>query len=218
MGIFCGNCGARVEDTAKVCGNCGAIIQQDEFASLHTTTNSRRKPNPLLLVGLAAIAIVCIIVVLSTVSNKGYEKLVSASVNALVEQDIDTLIELSSDIYSASKNEDDVSQLESIYKYVAEELAERFEDEVGHRYKTSFKIEEVSEPSKRKTEKLLDYLEEYIDEDEFDLGKIKKVILAEVVVTAKKGRFSDEQTVYFTMMQEGRDWKLLLITLDNSGF
>lgn len=29
MGIFCGNCGARVEDTAKVCGNCGAIIQQD---------------------------------------------------------------------------------------------------------------------------------------------------------------------------------------------
>lgn len=218
MGVFCGNCGARVGDTAKVCGNCGAIIQQDEFASLHTTTNSRRKPNSLLFVGLAAIAIVCIIVVLITVSNKGYEKLVSASVNALVEQDIDTLIELSSDIYSASKNEDDVFQLESIYEYVAEELAERFEDEVGYRYKTSFKIEEVREPSKRRIEKLLDYFAEYIDEDEFDLGKIKKIILAEVVVTAKKGRSSDEQTVYFTMMQEDRDWKLVLITLDNSGF
>ncbi len=185
---------------------------------MHTTTNSRRKPNPLLFVGLAAIAIVCIIVVLITVSNKGYEKLVSASVNALVEQDIDTLIELSSDIYSASKNEDDVFQLESIYEYVAEELAERFEDEVGYRYKTSFKIEEVREPSKRRIEKLLDYFAEYIDEDEFDLGKIKKIILAEVVVTAKKGRSSDEQTVYFTMMQEDRDWKLVLITLDNSGF
>ncbi len=89
---------------------------------------------------------------------------------------------------------------------------------MGYRSKTSFKIEEVREPSKRRTEKGLDYFAEYIDEDEFDLGKIKKVILAEVVVTAKKGRFSDEQTVYFTMMQEGRDWKLLLITLDNSVF
>lgn len=115
-------------------------------------------------------------------------------------------------------NEDDVFQLESIYEYVAEELAERFEDEVGYRYKTSFKIEEVREPSKRRTEKGLDYFAEYIDEDEFDLGKIKKIIFAEVVVTAKKGRSSDEQTVYFTMMQEDRDWKLLLITLDNSGF
>lgn len=89
---------------------------------------------------------------------------------------------------------------------------------MGYRYKTSFKIEEVREPSKRRIEKGLDYFAEYIDEDEFDLGKIKKIILAEVVVTAKKGRSSDEQTVYFTMMQEDRDWKLVLITLDNSGF
>ena len=89
------------------------------------------------------------------------------------------------------------------------ENLDSFEASVGHNYKLSYKVNETYAMSERKENDLLDDIENaYMD---FDISKIKKVVVADLTLTAKQGNKSTNRDMNIVMTKENGSWRLLYI-------
>ncbi len=211
MARFCGNCGAQLDDDAKVCGQCGTPIDggQGKVPGFKVV-NPEKKKKLLKKMKMAIVLVVLIIIAVAGIkivrNFTGTNGLVRKVMTAYEKYDIDTIVSLSSDMYYYSDNE---NYVEEYFEYAVGQNIDNFESSVGHSYKMSYEVEEIYDLSQRKQDEMLKNIEYLYPE--FDVDKINKIAVANVKVTAKQGSKSVTKTVKISMSKEGKTWKVLYL-------
>lgn len=99
MAKFCGNCGSQMDDTAKVCGNCGTPFGGAPTYTPPASTTKKKKKHPIrnfFLIVLALFILIPAFVMLPKIT--GTNGLVLKTVNAIAQNDTETLDELTSSV------------------------------------------------------------------------------------------------------------------------
>ena len=207
MAKFCGNCGAPVDEHARVCGRCGAPV----YGNLQTTTVQTVKPEKkkknvwilklaILLILATAVSVIAIQIISKFIGCNGLIRKVMA---AYEDYNIDTLVFLSSDIYYYGGGDD----AENYFENVVGTAHDTFESSVGHRYRLSYEVNEIYTMSERRSKETIEEIE-YAYPD-FDVGMIEKLRVADITVTATQDGRLEKLDVNVTMSKENGIWKLL---------
>lgn len=209
MARFCGNCGAQIDENAKVCGQCGTPVEDStKTPPVKIIDPEKKKKNKKIFKIVIALALVVAasIAVINVASHfTGYNGLLRKVMAAYEEYDIDTLASLSSDIYYYG--EDDY--VESYFENSIGSVLDSFESSVGHSYQFFYEVNETYIMSERKAKEALDGIE-YAYPD-FDVSIIEKMVVSDITVIAKQGNESIEKELNITMSKENGTWKLLYI-------
>lgn len=210
MAKFCGNCGAQLDEGARVCGQCGMPVDgmpagtpklniQDPEKQKKTQKTVRLAA---LLVGLLVVAVLLINLV---PRYTGYRGLLRRVMAAYEDYDVDALTDLASELYDMY--DDDGAG--DYFEYTVGSALDYFEEAVGHDYALSYKIEEIYDLSERKLDSLRDELE--LSYSDFDADEIRRVVVAEITLTAKEGKRSSQRHVQLSMVKESDGWKVLFL-------
>ena len=209
MARFCGNCGAQIDENAKVCGQCGTPVEDStKMPPVKVVDSEKKKKNKKIFKAMIALALVAVVAVtaINVVSKfTGYNGLLRKVMTAYEGYDIDTLVSLSSDIYYYGEED----YVESYFENSVGSALDSFETSVGHSYQFSYEVNETYTMSERKTKEVLDGIEyTYAD---FDVSIIEEMVVSDITVTAKQGSKSVERDLNITMSKENGSWKLLYI-------
>lgn len=210
MAKFCGNCGAPLDEGARVCGQCGTPVDgmpastpklniQDPEKQKKTQKTVRLAA---LLVGLLVVAVLLINLV---PRYTGYRGLVRRVMAAYEDYDVDALTDLASELYDMY----DDDSAGDYFEYTVGSALDYFEEAVGHDYALSYEIEEIYDLSERKLDSLRDELE--LSYSDFDADEIRRVVVAEITLTAKEGKRSSQRHVQLSMVKESDGWKVLFL-------
>ncbi len=202
MSKYCGNCGAQMDDSARVCGNCGTPFVGATPASgaartqFRSPTAKAKNKKTLKIAGGAAAALVVLIIVIKILTTfTGYNGAVRKVMKAYENYDVDTLVSMSSD-YLYIDNRDVDFYFDSMLRI---DYA-NFDDEVGHNYKLSYKVKE--------TYKIPEYeLLDYRDTGYYDTADLKTIKISDISVTAK-GSGSETIIIRLLLIEENRSWKI----------
>lgn len=209
MARFCGNCGAQIDENAKVCGQCGTPVEDStKIPPVKIIDPEKKKKNKKIFKIVIALALVVAVAVtaINVVSKfTGYNGLLRKVMTAYEGYDIDTLVSLSSDIYYYGEED----YVESYFENSVGSALDSFETSVGHSYQFSYEVNETYTMSERKTKEVLDGIE-YTYPD-FDVSIIEEMVVSDITVTAKQGSKSVERDLNITMSKENGTWKLLYI-------
>lgn len=208
MAKFCGNCGTKLDDDARVCGQCGTPLEgtSEKISGLKIVDSEKQKKMKKkikLFLGGIVIILVAIVAVNITSKFTGYNGLLRKVMIAYEKYDIDTLVSLSSDMYYYGEE----NFVDYYFECNVGEDLDSFEFSVGHNYSLEYEVKEIYKLSERKLDTILDTIESTYPD--FDTSKIKKVVVAEINVTAKQGSKSVNKDLQLTMTKEGDSWKLL---------
>ena len=229
MAKFCGNCGTKAEDDARVCGNCGTPFANigmsgvQNIPGVNYVAPEKKEKNKKKLKKVLGLIIFLVILVcgVNIASNFiGYKGTIHKIMKAYKEYDVDALCDETSEIYSYMEQEEVFNDELGIYQYVGssgEELAEYFEnsmsydwntfdEQLGYEYKISYEITRKYELSNHRYN---DLIEQYSYYDWFDEELLGDVIVVEVTIEAKEGKESVSIEKDFYLSKEGNSWKLL---------
>lgn len=209
MAKFCGNCGAQLDEGARVCGQCGMPVDgmpagtpklniQDPEKQKKTQKTVRLAA---LLVGLLVVAVLLINLV---PRYTGYRGLLRRVMAAYEDYDVDALLSMASELYDEA---DDFA--ESYFEANMDSALDMFEYTVGHDYSLSYKVNDIYTLSDRKMRSLRDELA--LAWSDYDVDAISKAVVAEVTLTAKEKGDTDDRSLQITMIKEDGAWKLLYI-------
>lgn len=209
MARFCGNCGARLDDDAKVCGRCGTPIEggaRTHLVKIITPEKQRRRKKRIrIAIGLLLMVTVLAAAITVVPQFTGYNGLIRKIMYAYTEYDVDMLVSLSSDIYYYGN----ANYVESYLKNAVNSTLDYIETSVGHDYRMTYKINETYNMSKRNMAETLDDIAySYPD---FDVSEIQEIVVANVTLSATKGAEEAERELNITMSKEAGKWKLLYI-------
>ena len=159
MARFCGNCGAQIDENAKVCGQCGTPVEDStKMPPVKVVDSEKKKKNKKIFKAMIALALVAVVAVtaINVVSKfTGYNGLLRKVMTAYEGYDIDTLVSLSSDIYYYGEED----YVESYFENSVGSALDSFETSVGHSYQFSYEVNETYTMSERKTKEVLDGIE-----------------------------------------------------------
>ncbi len=216
MAKFCGICGAKLDDTARVCGYCGVPLNNEPLNNnvssipgvvsesekeMAEKTKKVFKSGAMIIVAITVLALG--INILS--SFTGYKGAVRKVINAFEDYDMNTLCSCASELCYYGN---DIEYFEELFeKRVADKL-DFYEEELGHNLKMSFKIIDSYKLDDRNRDDLLDELEEkgaYVD----GIDTVRKVEL-ELTVKGSK-RTNTYYTDDLVMVKENGKWKVLYL-------
>lgn len=169
MSNYCTHCGAQLDEDAKFCKACGATADEvseennpgrahgvgQQAAAILGKIRSDARLKWIVPVAAAAI-ILSIVLCIVLLGGGGYKGTVKKVVAAIEEQDVDALMDLSSDLYYGRK--DDYEECEYFYNREVENLTEHFEEEVGRRYTLKYEIDSVRSATKKEKDAMLEGL------------------------------------------------------------
>lgn len=210
MARFCGNCGAQLEDNAKVCGQCGTPLDGTtaNIPGLKITDpekQAKAKKTVKRIVSLAALIIAAVIVFSVASQHTGYNGLLRKVMNAYEDYDIDTLVSLSSDVYFYEGS----NWVEYYFENAVDDDLGYFESYFGSNYKFSYEINEITTVSEYMLDNIRDKIESSYSG--FDASTIDKIVVANITITAKQSSVSESRDIDIAMSNEGGSWKLLYI-------
>ena len=87
--MFCGKCGAQLEDDAKFCPACGAVIEQNTASEKQKPSGSgiaKIMKSPSRMIGVAAVVLVVILAVVLGFGGKSPEKIAAKTSFAAMEK------------------------------------------------------------------------------------------------------------------------------------
>lgn len=203
MAKFCGNCGTKLDENTKVCGNCGTPvdIQTSNIQGLSKKKNKIIKFIPI-FIAIVIVFSIAFNIVSNFTGNKG---LLNKVMKAYENYDIETLVSLSSDVYYYAEE----NYVEDYFEYCVGNTLDSFESSIGHNFKLSYEVSEIYDFSRRNLEEEFSEIENtYVD---FNVDKIKKIVGADVILTAEKDGNSSTKNIKIVMTKEDNKWKLLYI-------
>lgn len=213
MAKFCGNCGAKLDDSAKVCGNCGTPVDGavPQMPKMKVENPERKKKIKKIVAVIAVVLILALIVRIGVgiVSQyTGYNGLLRKVMTAYKDYDIETIVSLSSSLYYYGSDDGEDWAQEYFEHAVGEDL-DAFDFSVGHSYKLTYKVNEIYQLKERRMEEVFDMIESQYPN--FDVSEIKKIVVANVTMTAKEGKKIANKDVKIGMSKEDGTWKVLYI-------
>lgn len=212
MARFCGNCGAEVEEDAKVCGNCGVPLEGESTPNIDTGEQNSNVSGIDFkkIIPIAVGVIIAVVVVFAMISilknNTGYRATLNRAFNAVAKGDaVGVISEMSSyveDVYDKS-NED----IEEAYEKRIDSILDRLEDEVGANPKISYEIKKASKLSDRKLEKMKEEMEEY--DENYDGDDIKSAYNIDIKLIVKGPDDDYHQNIDdIIVIKEAGAWKI----------
>lgn len=209
--MFCGNCGAPMNDEDKVCAQCGTPVENDMKMASDEMPVVKEKNKKIVIMLAAGVAVLIIIVLFGINvinSGRGYKVTLGKMVDALQNYDVSALESLASsvsdEVYSDEYGDDYYDQ----YEYRISEVLDKYEDKVGAIKKVSYEIANVKEISEYRLDEMKD---ELIDEYNMDADKITEIVLLDVRLTVKG---SNKSAVYkvkdLYMIKEDGEWKIYI--------
>lgn len=236
MAKFCGNCGARMDDNARVCGYCGTPLAASGAApggtpggmpggmygetsgkTVDTAKNnaeSMKKVKKIVISIVAALLAIAIVVTGVTVvtSFTGVKGTVRKVMKVYEDYDVDAFAAVCSDVIYEMASQysyySDSDPIEDIFEETIGGDLDQIEYDLGYgTYKISYEINKISKVSDRKMNALFENLEE----SSVNPDIIQDVRLVDITITAKAGR--DDTTLDKTLIltKESGKWHLLLV-------
>lgn len=214
MGKYCGYCGTRLDERAKICRQCGMPVSslpsyygQGRVYGQYRGEKSIKLGRLGKLLAISGAVIIVFAILLNTVMQfTGYNGLLRKVMTAYEDYDVDTLVSLASEIYYYV----DEDWVESYIEYNIEKDLDYYEDAVGHNYKLSYEIDELYAMSQRNFVDAMERVSAYTYSD-FDASTIKEIAVAELTVTVKQGKKTAYNDVNIVMSKEDGGYKLLYI-------
>ena len=210
MTKFCSNCGAEMDDSARICGACGVPFDSANQPSMVTIEDPEKKAKTqktVKTVGAAAVLLVILIIVIKIISGStGYNGLIKKVMNAYEKYDVDTIISLSSDVYFFEMGDYAEYYFDSAVSHTLDSLESRLSGD----YKFSYEVENTNELSNRQFDKILNEFTTSTDIVDIDIDKI---VSADIKITAKSGKKTSTENITLVMSRESGSWKLLLIQM-----
>ena len=206
MGSFCGNCGAPLDDDARVCGQCGTPIYGKKVVDVKNIEKKRKlKKRITTIIVLAIICIVGIGIYKIVYNHTGIMGFSRKVMNAYVDYDIDTIAELSSDkFFYDSSGAEDVSLI--YFKGLIGMEFDYYENVMKANDKIKYNILEVNELSEHKKEKVMDSLKyEY---SKFDSTVIEELTEVRVRVILGKKEESPQTNISLIVSKENGNLRL----------
>ena len=214
MSKFCGNCGAQIDDTAKVCGHCGFAQTEesnvavpgvgDVVGKAKEIAGSDKVKKLIPIAGIAVVAVVVIVILASVIgSSTGYKGVVKKFVNAVEKEDAAKIMSLLSDDEFEDEDFDEGDYEDAIADQI-DAFLDYWDDKVGGDPKFSFEITDADELSDRK----IDDLNEEFEEADIDI-EVKKAVEVEVELTVKGDKKEkDEEYEFYLIKQKEGGWKI----------
>lgn len=210
MSKFCGNCGTQLDDSAKICGNCGTPLDTNRASNSSIPgvnygdpeKKAKMTKNIKMYGGIAALILVVIIAIKLISGSVGYKGTVRKFMKAYEDYDIDTIVSMSSDIFSYMGMDD---YAEYFFKATISSDLEAFEDKVGRKYDLSYEIVDSYELEGYRLDDLMEELESY---DDFDPDDLSEIMMVELLITAEDDGKSMEREMALTLTKEDGDWKI----------
>lgn len=212
MAKFCGNCGAQMEDGARVCGYCGTPFEgmSPRTPAAHYTDPEKRQKTKRTATRVVAALLAVVIVavgVMTVTSLTGIKGTVRKVVRAYQKYDVDILADVCSDLYYRAAAYGEYDAVANLFDSAIGTDLEDIEAVVGQKYKLSYKIRDIYKPSERK----LGMLQSYVAALPIDMVEVEDVRLVAITLTAKAGQ--QETTLDKTLLlnKESGKWKLLMV-------
>ena len=233
MAKFCGNCGARLDDSARVCGRCGAPLGGYTPPKWDPNPNPKPHPkkstlNPKLkkFIPLIAAAVVVIAVLVGVIRYNSpasvAQRYLKASftdskrASSMLAYDDQARIVSRYDgdeevFFENQSNwlDEDITSWKDYYKAKDASNKEGMEDELG-RYTIKTEARKVKDVSAKKIRSDYEYwLDELEDSADFDRDKIKEGKRVTVKLTIKGEDDTERRTVDVVLVRTGLTWKVL---------
>ena len=193
-GMFCGKCGAQLEDDAKFCPACGAVIEQNTASEKQKPSGSgiaKIMKSPSRMIGVAAVVLVVILAVVLGFGGKSPEKIAAKACETELNQDVKGYYKLLAPPYidymvgpSGWYSTDE--EFQQVLADSAEEQAEDMETCDG------------TDLAQVKYELQHDY--------DYDADKIKGAAVVTVRITAKGSERENEWTMQISCVKIGGSW------------
>ncbi len=207
MANFCGNCGNKLSISDNVCGNCGHNINKKNSNLDNKIVNISKKYNiGKIFIKFVVVIVICVVVFNIFIYFTGYKSIVRKSAKAFETYNLDSLVSMSSEVYSSLSDEEMENMVEG---YIRNDV-DYFEGEFGIDYKISYEILENITLSKRQME---EGLEDFYYRYDYEGEGIDKVIGIGLRLTAtgkKNGETLSTETSVI-VSKEGRRWRLISI-------
>lgn len=212
MSKFCGNCGSKMDDDARVCGNCGTPyfdnkhLKPVKISGVNSMSDEKKKKIKLIIkLSVAAIVVIIVAVIAINIisSFTGYKCAINKAMDAFENYDIETLMSMSSDIAFNGMEATDIEA--SISKSVSAQL-DSYETVAGHDMDISYEIEDSYTLSERKYQEFLQYAEDYYH---YDTSDISEIVLAKIRINIQGSLGKSSYTVNDLYLIKERDkWYL----------
>lgn len=215
MAKFCGNCGAELPEGARVCGQCGTPVDgagggNVPGVKIVDPQQAEKQKKLFKKILCAVVAVFVLIAAIRIVPNFiGYKGAVRKVMKAYVKYDIDSMVDMSSDVYYYSLGELGSDAAQYYFEDAVGQTMDDFEDDVGPNYKITYEIEETYLMSQRQLDQLMTQLESSYSG--FDADLIEKIAAAQIKVTATEGKKSSSKEITVSVSKENGKWRLLLI-------
>ena len=209
--MFCGKCGAQLEDDAKFCPACGAVIEQNTASEKQKPSGSgiaKIMKSPSRMIGVAAVVLVVILAVVLGFGGKSPEKIAAKACETELNQDVKGYYKLLAPPYidymvgpSGWYSTDE--EFQQVLADSAEEQAWQISGTCGDDVKVKCKAEDMetcdgTDLAQVKYELQHDY--------DYDADKIKGAAVVTVRITAQGSERENEWTMQISCVKIGGSW------------
>ena len=212
MSKYCPECGAEINDEAKVCEQCGTAIET--AIEKPAEDKAAKKKKILILAGVIAGAVLVVVIALvilisSIVSSFGAEGTAKKFAKAMAAENTKKMISLTSDVYKEYyefyQEKYDVDELEEEYEQELEYVNSFFENYAGSDYKLKYEIEDVDFYSEDMLDDMYGWYEDTYD---VDTDVIKESAMVEVEFQVSKDGKDYFYDVDLVMVKENNTWRV----------
>jgi hypothetical protein len=199
MAKFCGNCGTKWNNDAKVCGHCGYPLEDVRPIS------PLQKYRKWVIIGISLLIILFVAATAFRIirANTGYRGTVKKTIHAFQECDLNTLSSLAlMDYYDLY----DTENVEDSFEDDVNSRLDELEDAVGGNLRIKYEILNVYPLSDRK----LEHIKSSLEEENYDVIDWEKVINLNIRYTVKGSLSTRNYTndeLY--LVKEGKQWKII---------
>ena len=209
MPKYCGYCGKPIEGDVKACGNCGASLK--DMPSAHF--NKRKKKDMVQLVAVAVLVLIAVIIVVNVVSGfVGAKGTARKVMNAYIDNDVDTLLNVASDYYYIQTDLSGVS-IGTYFEDQIDAFMERYEGYMGEDYKVTYKITDSYDLNDYRAAKIYDKMTALGD---YNMEKVSKIAEVELEVKIQGKSLSFTEPWKLIIVKESGHWRLFSLGLNNS--
>ena len=199
MAKFCGNCGAKMNDSAKVCGQCGTPVDPD-FKKNNTSREKKKFPKWVKWVVLVLVLVVGGAIAFKVFSGNGYDHIVKEVVEVYETGDVDALMNDSSMLYM----EDGGDEPEEYLVKTIDNQMDKMEEELGRNYVLTYEVEEEYTLPQRQVRKLQDMFE--AGDVDYDVDNLEDIKVIDLVITGDSG--DDTYDIEQSIIVIKRKWKM----------
>ena len=209
MPKYCGYCGKPIEGDVKACGNCGASLKDMPSGQL----KNRKKKDIVQLVTVAVLLLIAVILVINIVSGfVGAKGTARKVMNAYIDNDVDTLLNIASDYYYIQTDLNGIS-IGTYFENQLDAFMERYEGYMGEDYKVTYKIIDSYDLNDYRATKIYDKMTAL---DDYDMEKVSKIAAVEVEVEIQGESLSFTEPWKLIIVKESGQWRLFSLGLNNS--